>query len=216
MKKYIARLLIVSQLALAVPAPQSFAASPSEFTPESTMLANVMALQGSGASDQINGAEMIDIVTQYMNTSKDDGREQRLQDALVQLSIFTPDQAKTFVGASHDAENAINTNSFDSKEEMRNALVAEVDKISNLNPAGAQFSLRACAPGGAILTAGIASLIGGIVYSGHDGPCSNGSCPDPSNPLKESHSANVGAVFIFAGLISIFTSVIVIAKSGCV
>ena len=110
MKKQISVLMIACQISMGLFSTGAYAGSPEASpapTAEDVMLANLMAMQGTHVTGDAAVTTINNIVTQYDATAPRDGREQRLQDALVTLNIFTPDQASKFIEKSHRAQSTI-------------------------------------------------------------------------------------------------------------
>ena len=154
-KKAVSICLIASQFGLAstVFAGGSTAMTISR-TPEATLLQDVIALQGANLSDKDMQTQVRTALSEYASTSQEEGRSERLKQALVDMNVYTPAQAASFLA---DAET-LNTNI------AHNEMTAEtaVSNLAGLHPMGAQFS--ACAI--TLAVTGLAGLTAVITGSG--------------------------------------------------
>lgn len=138
-KKGISTLLIASQVAMT---SMAFAASApaASASPEFSMLQSVFALQGQKLSDQARQAQIGKILGTYTNAAPADGRTARLQDALVQLGVYTPAQAQQFMKDAQASEAAVRATQQFSADQTHAALAQQIVHLAQLHPAGAQFS----------------------------------------------------------------------------
>jgi hypothetical protein len=178
MQKKISLLMIVSYLG----SMSAMAAAPTTKTPERVMLENIMALQGQKLSADEVQARSADAVSKYLAVaSADAGQQARLEQAFVDLGIYTPAQAQSYVA---DAQKAAgNATSKDS-------MAAEIAQLAAQHPAGAQFSLsdydiNICTVSAAVAVAGLAGLLWGADKYNENPSCStpseNGTAYDPAN-----------------------------------
>jgi hypothetical protein len=141
MKKQVSVLMIACQISMGILSTGAFASSTTAPTAEEVMIANIMAMQGVHVAGDAAASTINGIVTQYDAAAPADGREQRLQDALVALNIFTPDQANKFVAKSHHSHAVVAAASSD---EARDVMTTEINELSQLSPKAAQFSSKEC------------------------------------------------------------------------
>jgi hypothetical protein len=83
MKKQVSVLMIACQISFGVFSTGAFASSATAPTAEEVMIANIMAMQGAHVAGDAAATTINSIVSQYDAAAPTDGREQRLQDALV-------------------------------------------------------------------------------------------------------------------------------------
>ena len=151
-KKVLVSLLMLSQLT-------TFAfAGNSSATAETTLLKTVVALQGENLSQAEMQAQLKAAVSKYLANAPQQGQQERMEQALVALNIYTPEQAHGFVTDAHSAAARVE-NAKISGEQLSNTMNSEMSKLAGLHPAGAQFSACAISAVG-IFTGAIA---GGIL-----------------------------------------------------
>ena len=93
-KRLVAEGLIILQLTTSF-IGISFA-SADDVSAESTLLSNAIALKAQGISQESKQQELQAEIQDYQQTAPVAGREDRMEQALVQLKIMTADQASTF------------------------------------------------------------------------------------------------------------------------
>lgn len=133
--KITAAALCVVQLGLISPSFADTTKPSSEFT----LLKNVIALQGAGLSQSDLQTRLGSVLTQYDQTANPEGQIDRLQTAMIELGVYTPDQASAFVTEAKEATQ--------SGADLSKVLAMTMSNA----PAGAQFSF--CALGGGLLAA---------------------------------------------------------------
>ena len=172
MKKQISTLLIASQISAGLFSTGAFAA-PTVASPEMTALEKLFALQGENLSTQQRNGQATAILAQYAATVPADGAEQRLQSALVQLGVFTSDQASAYLAEAKPLQASLNQAT--SEEAARAVLKSEFTRIANLHPVAAQFSGAACV---GLMVAEGAAFFGGIftIIDGHWVGTENPTC----------------------------------------
>ena len=145
-------LLLISSLLSSVP---SFAETPS---PETTFLTQVIASSGENLSSSELQSRMQSVTKTYLESAPANGREDRLQTALVELRVMTPDQALSFRSAM----------SANLREQMDSAAVYGAVQRVLANMPGAQFSSY-CETN--LLAAGLVAVVGEgmFAYVGHAG-----------------------------------------------
>lgn len=144
-KKSAAIVLCITQLSF------GFTSSGTQTSPEFSLLQNVIALEGQNLSQDTMTARLGTVLTQYETASQNDGRADRLKQAMVSLGVYTADQADQFVtDAMEVAASAANPSDTGA---MLTTLMSRV-------PQGAQFSY--CLLGGGFLTVfgGVALFVG--------------------------------------------------------
>jgi len=131
-------------------------------TPETILLQNAMAIQGSALSSDVMQSQLKDVIADYASTAPTDGRSERLQSALVDMGIYTPDQVATL---SQETQATAERLAGDDSSIQQEKLNAEMNQILQIQPKGAQFS--ACDFGqyfgAAGILAGPAIAAGGFV-----------------------------------------------------
>lgn len=161
-KKPISSFLITSLLASY---PSMFAVADSSPTstaglsPEVTLLQNVIALRGSNLRTADIQQKMTDEVSAYVNSAPQEGQQERMEQALVALGVYTPAQAETFTQEVQDAETRVEATNPASVQQFSNLMNQEVAQLINLRPNGAQFTL--CSDG-----INITPLIGMVITGG--------------------------------------------------
>ena len=148
-KKSLSLFLAVSQVAFG--SSFAFADTPS-VTPEMNLLINTISLQGQNLSQTQFQDQMSEAVSRYTATASPKGSDVRFQEALVNLNLFTPTQAQSFLSDIKDTTQQLSIS--DSQE----AVAAGLQRIVNSHFNGAQFS-------GCVIGYGVAGLVaaGGAV-----------------------------------------------------
>ena len=139
-KKFTAVVLCVSQLSLTLAASADTPKPSSEFI----LLKTAIALQGADLSQQDAVARLGSALTLYDQTAEKTGQIERLQQAMVDLGVYTPDQASDFVTG---AQLAVSSGAD---------LPTILSQTMTHAPAGAQFS--GCILGG-VLLAGVSLIV---------------------------------------------------------
>ncbi len=167
--KSVSVLMIASQLVMVSLAS---AAAPTAHTAEYGLLTHVLALQGQDLSTAQTQRQMSDVVSQYLGAASPEGQQQRLQEALVDLGVYTPSEAASFVTEAQQAGlKAANSSSFST------TLQTEITQLANLHPMGAQFS--SCAVGGGLMVVGTLGFLVGVAsphYSNPNAICDGDLC----------------------------------------
>ena len=180
-------LLISTQLAMAAPPTES----DTSVTPEVQLLESVIALQGSKLpSDQLQ--EMMRAsLSDYLASAPADGRDARLESALVSLGIYTPSQAQKFDSEVQTATSNMTSSHFASSQQEQEALQKQLMNIANASN-GAQFSACGIAAGGVAVGLGAMITAGVMVYFT---PIGNTNSPLPEN-IAYGGLAVIGAAFV--------------------
>jgi hypothetical protein len=137
LNKVISVSLILSQLwaASGMAATAGTAASP-----EFKMISRAVALGGKDLSSNTTQADLKNIIAEYQATAPTAGREERLEQSLIDLRIYQPEQAKSFIEKA-EAEAAKAGSSADlSTESSSDAMSMAMQDLTKLHPAGAEFS----------------------------------------------------------------------------
>jgi hypothetical protein len=161
-KKSISSFLIATLLA-SYTSTFAFADSSTTATapsPEVMLLQNMIALRGSNFSAADIQQTMTDEVSAYVNNAPHEGQQERMEQALVSLGVYTPAQAESFAREVQDAEMRVESTNPASAQQFSNLMNQEVAQLINLRPSGAQFSM--CSDGinitpliGIVLTGGV-------------------------------------------------------------
>jgi hypothetical protein len=192
--------LVASQLGMSAAAWGSPADAP---TPETILLQNAMAIQGSALSSDVMQSQLQGVIADYASNSPDEGRSERLQTALVDMGIYTPDQAAAL---SLETQASAERLAADGSSIEQEKLNAEMNQILQVQPKGAQFS--ACDFGqifGAVgIVAGPAIAVGGFVtlLVGHHIRGETESCVSET-VTTTSVAGTVGTVGIPGGGVSV-------------
>jgi len=169
-KKSVSVLLIGSQFGVAMSAfAAPTTATSVQVTPELTLVEGVVVLEGQKLSQDAETSQLRALVSQYSATTQADGQSERMQQALVTLGIYTPDQASKFVSDAQASTTKVVASAHTSPTQLNQTVSAEMVRLASLHPAGAEFS--ACSVTDAIDPAPVAllgllvGLIGVGVYS---------------------------------------------------
>lgn len=148
--------IIVSQLAswTAVADPiQADVAAPS---PEFVLLQDTIALSGMTLSPSEENDQVNVVITRYLATAPTEGQAQRLQQALIDLNMTTPQEAAAIVtdAQSLNADLSANAPLQQQNDRITHSIVQLVARHPFM---GAQFS-TACEVGGAIGLSGLGMI----------------------------------------------------------
>src|ERR1700722_1369480 len=97
--KLVSWTLILSQVAFAL----AQSASADVRTPEAQLLKRAIAIQGQALGATEAQTEMKNIVDAYMATAPVDGQNERMEQALVDLKMYTANQAHSFMADANAA-----------------------------------------------------------------------------------------------------------------
>ena len=168
MRKMIAEILIASQMVLAVAAASADTPAPrAAATPEAALLLNVFALQGENLSSADAQTQMEAVVNTYLATAPATGSQERFQQALVDLGIYTPVQAQAFVKDADAASARVLSEASVSSTPAQALLTSEMTEFAALHLSGAQFSSCNEAASDVAMTGLITGLAGvGVTATG--------------------------------------------------
>lgn len=165
-RKMVAGILIASQMVLGV-ASASASAVTSEDTPEAALLLNVLALQGENLSSAEAQIQMQAVVNTYLSTAPATGSQLRFQQALVDLGIYTPAQARAFVNDADTASAKLLSEASVSSTQAQALLTNEMTEFAAFHPSGAQFSYCNEAASEVAITGLFTGLVGiGVTATG--------------------------------------------------
>jgi len=204
-KKSVSSFLIASLLA-SYPSMFAFADSSTTATalsPEVTLLQNVIALRGSNLNQDAVQQQMNQAVSNYVASAPQSGQQERMQQALVALGVYSPAQAETFTQEVQGAETRVEATNPTSVQQLSNLMNQEVAQLIDLRPSGAQFSM--CSGDGV----NIPSIIGTVVTGGVTTYFTVRAIQD-----KENHSNAVGTDSLIAAVFGI-AFVAVLADGFC-
>ena len=158
LKRWMSLILIGSQISYTALAAAS--AGPRQ-SPEFILLKNVISIQGEDLSPAQLQDQLKNTMARYFSVASRIGGLERMRQALVELGVYTPDQAAAFAA---DAQTAAANVAFahpSTIEGASDALSSEIMQLTTLHPLGAQFASCGTAKhvaNGAFLTAfGLAS-----------------------------------------------------------
>jgi hypothetical protein len=169
-KKLIAEGVIVLQLITSlIGISASHAEAPSA---EFNLLSSVITLRGEALSQKSLQQRLKNDIQNYKDTAPFEGREDRMQQALVQLKIMTAEQANSLrTGIDSDVQSKIGENTHLSQQENETLMDRSLQTaLSNMQ--GAQFSACDNLEMGTtvlIVGAGVSSLLGWIYYAADHG-----------------------------------------------
>jgi len=159
LKSTMSLVLMTSQLGLSAAAFGAPSESPS---PEAVLLENAIVIRGSGLSSDLIQSQLNAAVASYADNSPTDGRSERLQQALVDMGIYTPEQAQELASEAQTAASGMTSASNDIDQSK---LSSELTQILQTQPQGAEFS--GCGfedvVGGVGLIGGFGVAVGGFV-----------------------------------------------------
>lgn len=116
----------------------AFAGTPLSATPEKLLLEKVIAVSGEGLpADQVQ-RQTIALISAYEKSAPQSGQLDRLQQAMVDIGLYSQGQAQDFVQNLRDTLEPALTANYSSQEQQDQALVAAFSQIKS--PQGAEFS----------------------------------------------------------------------------
>lgn len=194
MKKMISLILITTQA--------SFATLAWADNSETALLENVIALQGQKLSASEMTTQSQKILSNYLASANPEGAQQRLEQALVTLGIYTPAQAAAFSADAQSAGARLSAAKI-TDQQKRSALFAqEISRVAEMHPTGAQFSSCTLtkvvvigAIGGSLVGIGALLSESGTVTC-YTEACAN-SNPEPATAIAEaSWGVAVGSMVV--------------------
>jgi hypothetical protein len=142
-------------------------------SPEHVMLQSIIALQGKNLSQNDIQTQSSSVISKYLAVAPQDGQQARLEQAFVDLGIYTADQAHSYVA---DAQKAA------AQASSKDTMATEIVQLAAHHPAGAQFSyslgfldINDCTVGIGLAVVGAAALIYGA-----DEYSNNPTCTTPT------------------------------------
>jgi len=109
-------------------------------TPEVNLLENVIALQGQKLSNDQFQSTLQPLVQNYLAIAPEDGRQDRLEQAMVTLGIYTPAQASELRTETEDAARTVLSDSSLSPSQRNTLLNKEIMQVASVHAGGAEFS----------------------------------------------------------------------------
>ena len=130
-------------------------------TAEFNLVQSIFALQGSSSSSQQQEQQVLGMLARYAQSAPQKNRRQRLQEALVRLGAFTPEQAQAFFADARSS--ALKVTNSSSEIQSQQVLESEITRLMQVHLAGAQFS--GCKDWTDLAWAGGVAMIGLGVYA---------------------------------------------------
>jgi hypothetical protein len=138
-KKIISYMLITTQMGVTSMAFASAATSQAPTaTPEFQLLSSVIALQGQKLTQQQARVQLSADVNHYTGTAPTEGQQLRFQQALVDLGVYTSQQASSFVTSA--SAQALKLGAAQPGDKVSTQVASDLYQIASLHPTGAQFS----------------------------------------------------------------------------
>src|SRR6185437_11172811 len=111
-------------------------------SPELLLLEQAVALDGTTVPKSQMTVQLQEAVTKYLATARPQGQQARLADALVQLGMYTPTQASSFLADAQNASSHLLEGMTEQEDtsRLKSAFVGEVSQLMATHPSGAQFS----------------------------------------------------------------------------
>jgi hypothetical protein len=172
-RKLVSIVLVFTQISFASLAFGDTSQDSGSASPEAVLLQNVIALQGMKLSQQQMDTQVGQAVSTYIATAPETGQQERFQQALVSLGIYTPAQATAFVTDAQASANrvAANADQINSVDQLSSAMQSEVTTLAQLHPTGAQFSFCDMTTGAVLAMGGIFTMIAGSVVYAYNPTC---------------------------------------------
>ena len=173
LNKIVSVFLIGSQIATV---STSLASPNMAVTPETTLISQVITLQGSGLTQSQLQDQVTQVAKNYLVSAPAEGRTERLEQAMVDADIYTPAQAKSFADDTAAATSQIGENSSSAQVSRM------IGELISSHPAGAQFS--ACDASYALAVPGYlgAFVLFSMALVAGNGNCMPSGVYDPKNP----------------------------------
>src|SRR6185437_15189465 len=129
---------------------------------EINLLESAIALQGQNLSQQQIQSQMSTLMAGYAKTAPIQGQAERMEQALVAMNLYTPEQAHALMSSTIASSHALEASGFSTQEALQASTSSEIGSLVGAYPAGAQFS--ACTVGETFAAIGAAGLVtGGII-----------------------------------------------------
>ncbi len=172
-RKAVSLVLVGAQLSLAAPLAQ--AGGPS-IAAERQLLEAVITLQGLGLSESELLERIPALVSRYDGSAAAEGRDERLQVALVEMGILTDRQGRRFAAEARAAGDRLSSRLSGTPERRAQAkLEAQLEVLSKVRLNGAQFAgddgIGLCIAGALGLVGGLVSIALGSWDYGHNPSC---------------------------------------------
>jgi hypothetical protein len=139
-------------------------------SPEFTLLQKTIALQGEALSPSDLLSQTSDAVSRYISTAPAQEQQQRMQQALVDMNIYSPLQAQSFVSDAQSRAQSMVGAEVSAEQTASFDISAEVAELTQFHPNGAEFST--CSTIGTVT-----GILGGIVLA--TGLTGIGLCSQP-------------------------------------
>jgi hypothetical protein len=122
--KSVSVLMIASQIGcVSLASAGASAAAPVAVSPEFKMLQSVLALQGQSLSSTEAQQKVSGTVSEYLSTAPQAGQQARLQQAMVDLGVYSDSQAASFVADSQFDDDQRNQSPRQCSPDGRSVLV---------------------------------------------------------------------------------------------
>lgn len=108
----------------------AFAGTPSQVTPEKILLKNVIALSGEGISADQAQKQTVALISEYERTASQTGQLDRLEEATVELELYTPDQAQAFAENVRGSLKPVVETDYASAQDRNQALATALSQIA--------------------------------------------------------------------------------------
>jgi hypothetical protein len=196
-KKLVAEAVIALQLVTSI---VGFTVSRADGpTAEEILLHQIYKIEGDSVNQKEAQKQILPLIQAYENTPQD-GRTERMADALVQMNLYSQADTQSLLSDISVSSNRLAVQSPQSQQEASTALGNELNSIFAKHPAsGAAFS--GCSSGykitaGVLIGGGFLSMMGDIVY-GHQLAHGSGAW-DTSAPVIYGSVVAVGVGVIMA------------------
>jgi hypothetical protein len=143
---------------------------------ERSLLETVITLKGLGLSERDLGQQVEAALAHYNSTAPTEGRNERLSAALVDLQVFTRQQAAKFSADARFAEASLAGAHVANDADAVAAVRAQVELLSRLSLNGAQFS--SCTLGWTLSIGGVITAVVGLALYTENPTCH----PDYNRP----------------------------------
>lgn len=203
--KIVSSVIITSQLAFAGGAW----AAPAASTPEFKLLESSIALAGKGLSqDELNGRAAAAFAN-YEKIAQPDGQLDRMEQAMVDLNLYTPDQAHQL---TLDARNFASQTRAPDLQSANQAVASEMSLLVSRYPSGAQFS--ACELFGTLAISGfVVGTAGGVVWS----LGAQSTCGPYGADCRNEPEVKAGIILTGLGVLALIDGFVImgLAPNGC-
>jgi hypothetical protein len=132
---------------------------------EYALLEQSIALSANKLDKKEMQNEMTALTQKYIAEAPVEGRIERMEQAMIDLNLYTPAQAEQVAQQLQISANSLANQSFANQQEALSATQAELNRVMNKLPAGAQYSDDAYCVLGPIAWGTAALLMGYIVLN---------------------------------------------------